>query len=140
MFSIFRKIFRRKQYTLMDAMIHAIYGENPPAKSADVDRAVTIAHEDLLCGRVAVSEVRRIASALAAGPMPYSTHDLAIATALSFFKTSSHFDLLAEVQISARLRVLDWMTNGQVAPSVARIFEDALYRIYKPRVRAEGQN
>ena len=69
-------IFKKKQPTAIDGVIRAIYGDNPPAKSADLERAVTIAHEDLLADQVPISEVRRIASGLSAGPIPYSTHDL----------------------------------------------------------------
>jgi hypothetical protein len=124
--------FKKKQPTGMDGVIRAIYGDNPPAKSADLERAITIAHEDLLAGQVPISDVRRVAGGLHAGPMPYSTYDLSVATALAFFKNPDLFDALAEAQIGARVRVLNWMKGGKVAPGVLRIFEDTLYRLYKP--------
>jgi len=129
-------IFKKKQPTALDGVIRAIYGNNPPAKSADLERAITIAHEDLLAEQVPISEVRRTASALAAGPMPYSTYDLSVATALSFFKNPEVVDRLNEIQIGARLRVLNWMKAGKVAPGVLKIFEDTLYRVYKPSEQA----
>lgn len=126
-------LFKKKQPTAMDGVIRAIYGDHPPAKSADLERAVTIAHEDLLCEVVPISEVQRVASGLFSGPMPYSTHDLSVATALSFFKDPALVEhLKGEVQVGARLRVLNWMKAGKVARGVLKIFEDTLYRVYKP--------
>src|SRR5665213_368255 len=125
-------IFNRKKSTAMDGSIRAVYGGNPPAKSADLERAITIAHEDLLAEQVPISEVRRIASGLFAGPIPYSTYDLAVAASLSFFKTPALLHALAEIQVPARLRVLNYMKGGKVAPGVLKIFEDTLYRLYKP--------
>jgi hypothetical protein len=132
-------IFKKKQPTVMDGVIRAIYGDNPPAKSADLERAITIAHEDLLAEQVPISEVQRIASGLFAGPMPYSTYDLAIASSLSFFKNPELFEALAEIQVPARLRVLNWMKGGKVAPGVLKIFEDTLYRLYKPGAEAADE-
>lgn len=132
-------IFKKKQPTAIDGVIRAIYGNNPPAKSADLERAITIAHEDLLAEHVPISEVRGTASGLAAGPMPYSTYDLAVAASLSFFKNSKLFDTLVEIQVPARLRVLDWMKGGKVAPGVLKIFEDTLYRLYKPSAEAADE-
>lgn len=130
-------IFKKKQPTAMDGVIRAVYGDHPPAKSADLERAVTIAHEDLLCEVVPISEVQRVASGLFAGPMPYSTHDLSVATALSFFKDPALVEhLKGEIQVGARLRVLNWMKAGKVAPGVLKIFEDTLYRVYKPTADA----
>jgi hypothetical protein len=129
-------IFKKKQPTALDGVIRVIYGDNPPAKSADLERAITIAHEDLLAEQVPMSEVRRIASGLAAGPIPYSTYDLSVATALSFFKNPELFNVLEEIQIGARVRVLNWMKGGKVAPGMLKIFEDALYRLYKPSAEA----
>jgi len=68
-------IFKKKQPTAMDVVIRAIYGDHPPKKSADLERAVTIAHEDILCELVTLTEVRNVANGLFASPIPYSTHD-----------------------------------------------------------------
>lgn len=133
-------IFKKKQPTAMDGIIRAIYGGNPPVKSADLERAITIAHEDLLADQVPISEVRRIASGLSAGPIPYSTYDLSVATTLSFFKNPKLFDCLKEIQLGARVRVLNWMKDGKVAPGVLKIFEDTLYRVYKPSAEATDRH
>jgi hypothetical protein len=133
-------IFKKQQPTAMDGVIRAIYGNNSPRKSADLERAITIAHEDLLAEQVSISEVRNTASALAAGPMPYSTYDLAVATALSFFKNPELIPHLNEIQIGARLRVANWTQGGKVAPAVLQIFEDTLYRLYKPSEDAADRN
>ena len=131
-------IFKKRQPTAMDG--RAIYGDHPPAKSADLERAITIAHEDLLCEEVPASEIRRIASALSAGPIPYSTYDLSVATALSFFKDPELVGRLQVIQIGSRLRVLNWMKAGKVAPGVLKIFEDTLYRVYKPSEEAADRD
>ena len=125
-------IFKKKQPTALDGVIRAIYGDHPPKKTADLDRAVTIAHEDILCDLVTLAEVRDVARGLLASPIPYSTHDLAVAVALSFFKKPEHFNSLKDVQLAARLRVLNWMKDGKVARGVTNIFEDALYTTFKP--------
>lgn len=129
-----------KNPTAMDAAVRAIYGDKPSTKSADVERAITIAQEDLLAEEVSIAEVRHVASALAAGPMPYSTHDLSVAAALSFFKKPELLSRLNELQIGARLRVLNWLKAGKVSPGVAKIFEDTLYQIYKPSAADHSQD
>jgi hypothetical protein len=58
-------IFKKRQPTAMDALIRLMYGDHPPPKSADLERAITIAH-DLLCEKVPITEVRCIASGLSA--------------------------------------------------------------------------
>lgn len=52
---------------------------------------------------------------------------------MSFFKNPELQNDLKEIQIGARLRVVNWTKAGKVAPGVLQIFEDSLYRIYKPR-------
>jgi len=52
--------------------------------------------------------------------------------ALSFFKKPEHLNSLKDVQLAARLRVLNWMKDGKVARGVTKIFEDTLYTAFKP--------
>jgi hypothetical protein len=52
--------------------------------------------------------------------------------ALNFFRRPELMPQLAEVQIPARMQVLDWFKAGYVNPNLARAFEDALYKDYKP--------
>jgi hypothetical protein len=124
-----------KKPTMMDGAIHAIYGPNPPRKSADVQRATNLA-AGLLGNRVDFREVQTLAEQLYAGPMPYSTHDLAVSMALAFFHRVDLMQHLAEMQLPARMQVLDWFKAGYVNPHFARNFEDTLYEDYKPFVEA----
>jgi hypothetical protein len=125
-------MFKRKSPTAMDAFIRTIYGANPPRKSADLERSVTIAHEDLLFERVPLPEVKRVAGELFQGQIPYSTHDLAVSTALAFFKAPGFVPVLTECQIPARLRVVNWAKDRKVVGPLAQSFEAVLYRVYKP--------
>jgi hypothetical protein len=135
----FISIFKKKPPTAMDAFIRRVYGANPPQKSADLERSVTIAHEDLLSERVPLAEVKRVAGQLFQGPIPYSTHDLAISTALAFFKAPEFVPALAESQIGARLRVVNWAKDGKVVGPLAQSFEAALYKLYKPGQQEASQ-
>jgi hypothetical protein len=127
--------FFKKKPTLMDGLIHATYGPNPPPKTADSQQAANLA-TGLLHGRVSFWDVKILADQLYAGPMPYSTHDLAASVALNFFRRPELMPTLVEMQIAARMQVLDWFKQGLVNPNIARVFEDALYKDYKPFVGA----
>jgi hypothetical protein len=37
-------LFKKKPPTVMDALIRTVYGANPPSKSADFVRSITIAY------------------------------------------------------------------------------------------------
>jgi hypothetical protein len=130
-------LFKKKSPSVMDGLIHTVYGANSPPKSADLERSITIAHEDLLFERVPLSEVKRHATELFKGPMPYSTYDLAVSTALAFFhdriKSPEYVPALQECYIPARLRVLNWAKEGKVGKLLAESFVVVLDRIYKPR-------
>ena len=76
---------KKKPQNALDEYIFAVYGNPPPAKRANLEQAITLASE-LLMGIVPEQDVRTHAVALEAGPIPYSTHDLAISVALNFFK------------------------------------------------------
>jgi hypothetical protein len=125
-------LFKKKTPTAMDAFIRAVYGANPPRKSADLDRSITIAHEDLLLESVPLSEVKRVAGELFEGPIPYSTHDLAVSTSLAFFKKPEFVEALKECQLFARLRVVNWAKDGKVVIPLAQNFEEMLYKVYQP--------
>jgi hypothetical protein len=125
-------LFKKKPPTVMDGMIRLIYGANPPSKSADLERSIAIAYRNLLCERVPLSQVKQLASELFKGPVPYSTLDLAVSTALGFFKDPEYVPALQECQIGARLRVAGWARDGSVQRLLAQSFEEVLYRRYKP--------
>ena len=77
---------RNKPPTALDQVITAVYGDKPPPRSANVDLAVRLAHEELLGGLISLEEVRELAANLYKGPLPYSTCDLALSVALNFFR------------------------------------------------------
>lgn len=128
MFGIFGK---KKRETVLDSLVRAVYCDTPPGKRADVEHAVQLAQE-LLANRIGENEIARHTRALDAGPIPYSTHDLAMSVALHFFKQPQHVPHLFETQLLARMKMLEWLTQGLVAPMLVQSFETTLYRIYKP--------
>ncbi|CAG9172568.1 hypothetical protein LMG23992_02269 [Cupriavidus laharis] len=127
MFGLFGK---RKSETALDEFIRLVYGDPPPAKRAKLAEAIELARE-LLMEVVSVREIAITATELNSGPIPYSTHDLAISTALNYFKREEWIPRLSTAQLSARIVVLGWLQEGKVAPLLVQSFEDTLYRLYK---------
>ena len=82
----FAKKTQSKAPTLLDGVIKSIYGANPPKKTADVSEATNLAADQLLGGVFERTDLVRAAEELNTGPMPYSTHDLAVSVALRAFK------------------------------------------------------
>ena len=122
--------FIRKKPTAVDAAIHLIYGPNPPRKTADAQQATNMAMS-LLRWKLHHTEVKAVAEQLNAGPMPYSTADLAVSVALNFFKRPNLMPRLVETQIMARMEVLEWLKQGFVNTNIAHAFEDDLHARYK---------
>jgi len=129
MFGLFSK--KQKPKNALDEFIFAIYGNPPPAKRANVGQAVELANE-LLLGVIDEKEVGRQAIALNDGPIPYSTHDLALSVSLNFFKQPENVPQLFEAQLLARMKMLEWLQSGLVAPMLVQSFESVLYKVYKP--------
>lgn len=129
MFGLFGK--KKKPANALDQMIFAIYGNPPPAKRANVSQAVAIA-QDLLSGEINETEISRQAIALNDGPIPYSTHDLGLAVAMSFFQKEENIPRLFNAQLMARVQMMEWTAAGLVAPMLAQSFEGTLYRLYQP--------
>jgi hypothetical protein len=123
---------KKKAVTALDQFIFAIYGNPPPPKRTNLERAITLASEELLMGAVDEQEVRGIAEELNAGPIPYSTHDLAMSVALNFFKRPEYMPRLQTAQMFARLKMLEWLEDKLVVPMLVKSFEDVLYKLYKP--------
>jgi hypothetical protein len=111
---------------------HDLWSQSP-RKPADLERSITIAHEDILFERVPLQEVKRVAGELFRGPIPYSTHDLAVSTALAFFKAPEFVAVLKECQVPARLRVANWAKDGKVVGPLAQSFEAVLHRVKRRR-------
>ena len=114
----------------MDALINTIYGDPPPAKRANVSEAIELASM-LLMNQVSNDKISGLAQELYQGPMPYSTHDLALSVALHFFKDTEYADQLRSAQLMARLLTLEWLQEGKVAPLLMKSFEETLYKMYK---------
>ena len=123
---------RKKQTTAMDAFVHATYGPDAK-KTADLAEAVLLAN-DLVGGKFEHKELSKLASSLNEGPIPYSTHDLAVSTALGLLKQvpRARRAHLMNVQFAARMTVASWATEGRVILPLAAAFEDTLYREYRP--------
>ena len=130
MFGLFSK--KQKPITAMDKLIEAIYGNPPPPKRANLHEAIKLADEELLCGLVDFKTITTKAENLNAGPIPYSTHDLAVSVALAFFTDPNNFGILNEAQMLARLAVMEWIQEGKVAPLLVKSFEETLYKLYRP--------
>lgn len=122
---------KKKPQTALDAFIFAVYGNPPPAKRADVEQAVGLADE-LLAGVVEQPGIRRHAITLDNGPIPYSTHDLALSVGLHFFKKPEYAPRLFDAQLLARMKALQWYQAGLAVPVLVKSFEDVLYKRYKP--------
>ena len=128
MFGFFKK---KKPSNALEALIFTVYGNNPPPKRANLKEAITIASEELLMSVIGTQEITTKAESLNSGPIPYSTHDLALSVALHFFKQPKYVPLLKDAQITARSLSLLWLQQLLVAPLLAKTFEDSLYELYR---------
>jgi hypothetical protein len=124
-------LFDKKRPTAMDGFIRAVYGDRPPAKSANLVEASHVAYKELLLEKVSVSEVQSCARGLFDGPMPYSTHDLAVSVSLNFFKNPELVDRLQDAQLNARTKVGNWAREGKVVGPLAQSFEAVLHKRYE---------
>ncbi len=123
---------KKKPASALDEFIFAVYGNPPPPRRASLEEAINIASDELLMGVIEMQAVRKQAEALNAGPIPYSTHDLALSIALNFFKQPEYVPLLGDAQMVARLQAVQWFQEGLVVQVLVESFEDALYNLYKP--------
>lgn len=130
MFGFFRS--KEKQSFTDDAVLE-IYGDRPPQRRADLVAAIDLAYISLLREQIPRTEVGRLTTNLFNGPMPFSTHDLAASAALAFFQEPKYFSILTDCQLEARACVLEWLRAREITPAIAIVFEEALYRDYKPR-------
>lgn len=124
---------KKKPPNILEAVISNVYGKGPHHKRADLEKAINLAYDELLLGLINKEEVRKIAKSLNSAPIPYSTYDLALSVALNFFRRSEYIPQLKEAQIVARLKALEWLQQGLVAPLLLWAFEESLYKLYKPQ-------
>jgi len=132
--------FKKRLPTALDALIRVSYGDRPPAKSANLADASRIAHKDLLLEKISASEVQGCAKGLFDGPMPYSTHDLAVSISLNFFKNPELLNRLKGAQLNARIKVADWAREGKVVRLIAETFEAVLHNRYQSIAVAVGDD
>lgn len=121
---------KKKQETAMDRFIKIMYGDPPPKKRANLSEAVSLAR-NLLTGIVDERELRVIGSELNDGPIPYSTHDLALSIALNFFKNPEYVAKLKTAQLTTRMTMQDWLDQKKVIPMLVESFESSLDKAYK---------
>lgn len=119
----------KKTESAMDVFIKAMYSAPPPPKRANLSEAVDLANE-LLMGDVTKREIVALATQLSSGPIPYSTHDLALSVALHFFKDPARVSTLGTAQLMARMSMIEWLQEKKVAPLLVHSVEESLY---KPR-------
>lgn len=130
MFGLFKKKIKPKN--ALEEFIVAVYGSPPPEPGrADVARAIKLAHAELLGEKIDSDKVAEHTRKLNETPMPYTTHDLALATASWFYKEAEYTSSLFEAQLLARLEVLGWLQEGLVQPILVQSFENDLYNLYK---------
>lgn len=108
-----------------------LYGEDAKVRASDLEKAIAMASDELLGNCMPRSDISKVAANLRNGPTPYSTEDLALATALYFFRRPELRDRLAAKQLQARLCLLKWIPDGRVNPVLARVFEESLYEAFK---------
>ena len=121
---------KKKPESAMDIFIKAMYGDPPPPKRAKLSDAVDLANE-LLMGEVSEREIVTLATQLNSGPIPYSTHDLALSVALNFFKDPARISRLGMAQLMARMSMIEWLQEKKVALLLVQSVEDTLYKLYK---------
>ena len=55
-----------------------------------------------------------------------------MSVALNFFKRPEYMKCLNMAQLVARVKMLEWLDEGLVAPMLVGSFEEVLYKLYKP--------
>jgi hypothetical protein len=123
--------FKRKTAKPIDQMVKAMYGDSPPDVPPDLEEAIRLAHGELLKRLIDENEVRGIATELRHGPIPYSTHGLALCTSLNFFRRREQIDILGEAQLMARMMALEWAQDKKIPPTMLAVFEQSLYELYR---------
>lgn len=131
---------KKPQPTLLDQMLTTVYGTPLPKKTANLETAFQLAYAQLLGGIVSEDEVREVTRALNNSPIPYSTHDLALAVALNFFRRPDQVERLSSVQLQARRIAAAWAQDPQtkIPALFFQSFEDSLRKQY-PSVKKQTQ-
>jgi len=130
MFGLFGK--KQNPQTALEKLIIAMYGDPPPQRGrASLNDAVRFANKDLLGEVVELSKVSAQAKILFDGAIPYTTEELALSTALGFFKEARLISELQHMQLFARMKALEWHKAGKLNTMLLQSFENDLYETYK---------
>lgn len=121
-----------KPTTAFDSLIHALYGDNPPPRTAILSDSIQIAHDDLLLGVIPLKEVREVAKTQFESGVPYSTYDLAFSIALYFFKERPVKQDLFMAQLASISILGDAVVGGKLNPILAESFQNYTYTAYHP--------
>lgn len=121
-----------KPETAFDSFIHALYGNNPPPRTAVLSDAIQIAHDDLLLGVIPLKEITQVAKAQFDSGIPYSTYDLAFSVALHFFREHPVKKELFVAQLASISILGDAVVDGQLNPVLAETFQNYTYTAYHP--------
>jgi hypothetical protein len=129
----------------MDGLVKLASNNHAPKKTANLDDAIRLADQTLLQQRIPLTSVVEKAKQLFNGPMPYSTHDLAVATALGYLKDPELLQTFRDVQSNARNEVARWQREGRLNPMLAETFEAVLESRYAsnsetPETNSPDQN
>lgn len=128
MFGLFKKKPRK---TALDAFAE-LHNQMAPKKGiADTNIAADLASE-LLRGHVRKEVLFDHGVRLNDGPIAYSTHELASCVAMYFFKRLENKQDYFVEQIGARQTVRSWYQQGLIQATYLQIFEDTLYKAFKP--------
>ncbi len=134
MFGLFGK--KKEPASVMDAFVQSMYGNSPPPKTANLDQAIQIAFDQLLSNRIDKQEISKVATDLYNGPMPYSTHDLAISVALHFFIQPERILLLDGAHMLASMKARQWFEEQSLNIRIFESLSNKLYELYSPaRIR-----
>jgi len=98
----------------------------------DPERAANLAFQQLLAAKVRLDALVVIATELAKSIDTKTDHELALATALFFFEQQDLKPSLKEAQMMARLTMVQWLQDGEIAPAEGQHFENQLYKLFKP--------
>jgi len=123
--------FFKKKNTALDILIESVYGKNPPKPSANLNEAIVLAYKNLLDEYISLSEVSTQAKQLNSSGIPYNTYDLALCTALNFFRKAESKADLFQVQLQARTVLMQWVLGEKCHPKIAEMFENTLYCEFK---------
>lgn len=97
---------------------------------ASLDTAISLT-EELLMYEFSESDIRHHAEALIEGPIPFTTEELALCTALHFFRQSEYHDRLYNAQLFARMTMMSWQEAGLVSRLIGECFENTVYLRFK---------